>query len=82
MAALHVDGTAGPCFAKNEATWPIFVVWIVLNDLSKCDCVAQIADRNFSPDRLIERMTRELKLVPNDPLAYAVDYRHRDRLII
>jgi hypothetical protein len=53
MTAENVQRPVCQGEPEDKATWPILVVWIVLNDLAVSKCLADLLDADVPYDALI-----------------------------
>jgi hypothetical protein len=61
MAALNMERAAGSGYTQHQATWTVFVIGVVLNDLAARDCLPQLGDRDSPLNALIECVLRKLE---------------------
>jgi hypothetical protein len=61
--------------SENQATWPKFIIWIILYDYTIVDCFPQFLHTDMPNDTLVYNMTREFKLVTSDLLTNFLYHR-------
>lgn len=68
--------SAGLGKTKNQATRPIFVVWIILDDLAILNCLTYLDDADMSQDSAVNGMFCEFVLVSQHLFADIIHYTH------
>lgn len=63
--------------SQNQAAWPVFIIWIVFDNMTTRDRLSNLPHQNLTHNGLINRMLRKLELVFSKLLTYALDtYSH------
>ncbi len=72
IATLHVDRAPLIGHPENQATRPVFVVWVVLDDDAVTNRFPQFLDVDMPDDALVHGMAGELELFGSNFLANLV----------
>ncbi len=71
---MDVNRPSAGCFAVNQATWPVLVVWLVFNNLTFGDRFSDFRHADATDDGLINRMFRELEFIDSNLRPYLVNH--------
>ncbi len=68
-----MQGSARSGSPEDQATWSVFVIRIVLDDLSVGYGLPQFPNRDPPHDALVNRMLRKLEFAAGNPLSNLID---------
>ena len=71
---MDVNRSSAGSFAMNQATWPVLVFWVVLNNLTIGDRFSDFRHADATDDGLINRMLRKLEFIDSNLRPYLVNH--------
>lgn len=71
---MNVNRSPTGCFAMNQATRAVLVIWVVFNNHTVGDRFSQFRHADASDDGLINRMLRKLECIDSNLFPYLVNH--------
>lgn len=82
ITALNMQGPVLARQSKNQTAWPIFILGIILNDLSVPNPLSNLTHRNVTQDHSVGRVFGKFKPILTEFFSNAVDQIHNISVLI